>query len=138
LRVGIICAKARMHAIALIERLILEFFSMSYAHTEIRRLGSRKTIAAVATAATAAARRCSRLRRTKLASDTHSLQPRRESGRSHAEQLSGSAPPRHFAAALVQSPHNALAFLTFPIIAGSHFGAGGDMHLTPALSPERR
>src|SRR5438445_4461453 len=123
-----------MHAIAFIERLILEFFSMWYAHTEIRRLGSRKTIAAVATAATAAARRCSRLQRTKLASDTHSLQSRRQSRRSHAEQLGGPARAGHFAAGLLQSPHNALAFLTFPIVAGSHFGAGGDVLLALRLN----
>src|SRR6266571_9553378 len=80
----------------------------------------------------------SRLRRTKLTSNTHGLQSRRQSRRSHAKQLRSPTRAGDFAAGLLQSPHNALTFLTFPIIAGSHFGAGGDMHLTPALSPERR
>src|SRR6266404_2542849 len=51
----------------------------------------------------------SKLRRTKLSSNTHSLQPRRQSGRPHAEQLGSSLGAGHFAAGLLQSPHNALA-----------------------------
>src|SRR6266571_1531969 len=80
----------------------------------------------------------SRLRRTKLTSNTHGLQSRRQSSRSHAKQLRSPTRAGDFAASLLQSPHNALTFLTFPIIAGSHFGAGGDSFLTLRLNWDTR
>src|SRR5712691_6838965 len=75
---------------------------------------------------------------TKLASNTHSLQPRRQGGRSHAEQFGSAARAGHFTAGLLQRAHNAFAFLTFPIIAGSHFGAGGDVFFTFRLNRNTR
>src|SRR5436190_1623753 len=74
------------------------------------------------------------LRRSKLASNTHSLQPGRESGGSHAEQFGSPARAGDFTVGPLQSAHNALAFLTFPIVASGQFGAGGDGCLIPSVA----